>query len=156
MPTRFFRKAILCGLSLTLLTCGSPQPANHLERDSLLLAEKALAAARSMIGRPYKYRGDNPAGFDCSGLVLYCYLTAGIVLPHGTGELKQLTHYVREREMRKGDLVFFERDGKNFLHVGIYAGDNRFVHAPKPGKAVRIDSLLDPYWKERFIDARRF
>ncbi len=156
MSSRLLRKAILCGLSLSLLTCGSPRPANYLEKDPLILAEKVLATAWSMIGRPYKYRGENPAGFDCSGLVRYSYLAAGMDVPHGTGELKQLTHYVREGEMRKGDLVFFERDGKNVLHVGIYAGDNRFVHAPRPGKAVRIDSLLDPYWKERFIDARRF
>lgn len=156
MSSRFVRKAILCCLSLSLITCGSPQTANHLERDALILAEKALATAWSMIGRPYKYRGENPAGFDCSGLVRYSYLAAGVDVPHGTADLKQLTHPVNGMEMRKGDLVFFERDRKNFLHVGIYAGDNRFVHAPRPGKPVRIDSLLDPYWKERFIDARRF
>jgi cell wall-associated NlpC family hydrolase len=83
-----------------------------------------------MIGRPYKYRGDTPEGFDCSGLVRYSYLAAGMDLPHGTGPLSN-------------------------SHVGIYAGDSKFVHAPSSGKKVRMDSLQDGYWKKHFLEARR-
>ena len=117
--------------------------------------EKAARTAQSMIGRPYKYRGDSPAGFDCSGLVRYCYLTTGMVVPHNTRELKNLSHSIG-RGMRKGDLLFFDERGKQYSHVGIYVGNNTFVHAPSSGRAVRQDSLQNPYWKEHFLDARRF
>jgi cell wall-associated NlpC family hydrolase len=154
MTRRLLRKTALCLLSLASLTCGSSQRVNYQEGDSFYDPGQALVAAKNMIGKPYKYSGENPSGFDCSGLVRYSYLKVGIDLPHGTGELKEVTRHVADRELRKGDLVFFERDG-NRLHVGIYVGGNRFVHAPRPGKFVRIDSLDDPYWKERFCDARR-
>lgn len=153
--TRLLRKAALYSLSLAFLTCGSSRQVNYQEGDSFFDPGQALAAAENMIGKPYKYSGENPSGFDCSGLVRYSYLKAGIALPHGTGELLEVTRHIADRELRKGDLVFFERDGKNLLHVGIYVGGNRFVHAPSPGKFVRIDSLDDPYWKDRFLDARR-
>ena len=109
-----------------------------------------------MVGRPYKRHGDSPAGFDCSGLVRYSYLAAGMAVPHGTKKLRRVTHPISSREIRKGDLLFFLQDGMKYSHVGIYVDDNRFVHAPSIGKTVRMDSLLDPYWKENFVEARRF
>jgi cell wall-associated NlpC family hydrolase len=108
-----------------------------------------------MIGRPYLYQGKTPAGFDCSGLVRYSYLAAGVDVPRGTGDLRQASRPVGNGDMRKGDLVFFDRNGNKYGHVGIYAGDGRFIHAPSAGKTVRVDILLDPYWKERFSGARR-
>jgi cell wall-associated NlpC family hydrolase len=118
--------------------------------------EKALAAAWNMIGRPYQYTGEGPEGFDCSGLVRYSYLSVGMDVPHATSELKEATRGIDYEELRKGDLVFFDRNGKKYGHVGIYAGDDRFIHAPRPGKSVRIDSLHNTYWKQRFSGARRF
>jgi cell wall-associated NlpC family hydrolase len=118
--------------------------------------EEAAGMALSMVGKPYKYRGDTPAGFDCSGLVRYSYLAAGVSLPHGTRELRKATRPVELRNARKGDLLFFLQEGKNYSHVGIYTGDNEFVHAASSGKTVRKDSLTDPYWEKHFLDARRF
>lgn len=118
--------------------------------------EKAAKTALSMVGRPYKYKGDSPEGFDCSGLVRYSYLAAGVDLPHGTGALRPRTLPVDLRDLRKGDLLFFNEKGKKSSHVGIYLGNDLFVHAPSTGMFVRTESLLDPYWKSHFYDARRF
>ncbi len=118
--------------------------------------EKAAKTAVSMIGRPYKYKGDSPAGFDCSGLVRYSYLTAGVEVPHGTEQLVQVTVPVNIKSRKKGDLLFFNENGKKASHVGIYIGNNKFVHAPSTGGKVREDRLADPYWKKSFLEARRF
>jgi cell wall-associated NlpC family hydrolase len=118
--------------------------------------EEAAKTAVSMIGRPYKYKGDSPAGFDCSGLVKYSYLSTGLDVPHGTRELKQATIAVSSQTMRKGDLLFFSERGKNYSHVGLYLENNLFVHAPGKRGKVRTDSLKDPYWEKSFLEARRF
>jgi murein DD-endopeptidase len=109
-----------------------------------------------MIDRPYRYRGDTPKGFDCSGLVRYSYLRAGMNLPHGTRALLKVTRSIDLRDARKGDLVFFDQSGKKYSHVGIYVGEDEFVHAPSAGGRVRMDSLEDPYWKKHYLDTRRF
>ena len=108
-----------------------------------------------MVGRPYQYQGASPEGFDCSGLVRYSYLSAGLELPHGTAPLMKRTTPILSRDMRKGDLLFFDQSGKKYSHVGIYTGNRRFVHAPSSGKRVREESLDDPYWKKHFLGARR-
>jgi len=120
------------------------------------MGEKAVKTAISMIGRPYKYQGDSPEGFDCSGLVQYSYLTAGLELPHGTTQLKGLSRPVGKNPLQKGDLFFFNERGKKYSHVGIYIGGNAFVHAPSSSKKVRKDELSDPYWRKTFVEARRF
>jgi cell wall-associated NlpC family hydrolase len=109
----------------------------------------------TLLGKPYRYGGDTPDGFDCSGLVRYSYRSAGIELPHSTSALRQQSHPVRSREIRKGDLIFFNQLGKKYSHVGIAVGGGHFVHAPSSGKLVRMDNLEDPYWKEHFLGARR-
>ncbi len=129
-----------------------PRPSGNY---SATAADTAAETALAMVGRPYQYRGESPAGFDCSGLVRYSYLAAGINLPHGTGFLKQRTVPVLSRDMRKGDLLFFDQSGRKYSHVGILTGKNRFVHAPSSGKRVREESLDDPYWKKHFLGARR-
>ncbi len=120
------------------------------------MGEKAANTAVAMIGRPYKYRGDSPEGFDCSGLVRYSYLAAGLSVPHGTKPLRKVTRPVSFREIRKGDLLFFNERGKKNSHVGIYLEDDIFVHAPSSGGNVKKESLSDPHWKKSFVDARRF
>jgi cell wall-associated NlpC family hydrolase len=109
-----------------------------------------------MIGRPYQYKGESEAGFDCSGLVRYSYLAAGMDVPHGTKELRNATIPVNSRAMREGDLLFFRENGKNYAHVGIYLEGSFFVHATSSGGTVRKDSLRDPYWEKTFLEARRF
>lgn len=117
--------------------------------------DKAADTALAMVGRPYKFTGDTPAGFDCSGLVRYSYLTAGMDLPHGTKSLMGITRSVGFRNARKGDLLFFDQEGKKYSHVGIYVGSDQFVHAPSTGGKVRRDSITDPYWNKHYLDTRR-
>ena len=153
MHQRFIIIAVLCGTALfSGCVSAPPRPTG---KYSAAAADKAADTALAMVGRPYQYRGDSPDGFDCSGLVRYSYLSAGVDLPHGTGSLRQRTVPVLSRHMRRGDIVFFTQSGKKYSHVGIYLGDRRFVHAPSSGKRVRTESLDDPYWKKHFLGARR-
>lgn len=144
------------GVLILLLTGCAHAPVKQVTGYTPAIGEKATHTAVSMVGRPYKYRGDSPSGFDCSGLVRYSYLTAGLDVPHNTKTLKSVTHLVGSGRMQKGDLLFFDEKGGRYSHVGIYIGNNYFVHAPGTGKKVRKNSLLDPYWKKHFIEARRF
>jgi hypothetical protein len=146
--------ASVMGLMLLSTGCAS-HAAKHGDSYSVATGEKALATARSMIGRPYQFRGETPEGFDCSGLVRYSYLAAGKNLPHGTGPLRKVSRPVGIRDLQKGDLLFFDQSGKKYSHVGIYAGDTRFIHAPSSGKKVRMDSLEDEYWKNHLLEGRR-
>ena len=151
------RQGVLCCIvALLLFGCVAAPPARRIEGYSPAVGDKAADTALTMLGRPYKYKGDSPLGFDCSGLVRYSYLAAGMNLPHGTGALRQQTRPVSDREMRKGDLLFFNESGKKYSHVGIYIGNNLFVHAPSTGMTVRKDNLQDPYWEKHFLGARRF
>ena len=144
-------------LLITLMAAACAHaPARKIEGYTPAAGEKAAKTAAAQIGRPYKYQGETPAGFDCSGLVRYSYRAAGVDVPHGTRELLKVTSPVPLREARKGDLVFFDQDGKRFSHVGIYLGSGQFVHAPSTGGKVRTDMLNDDYWKKHFLDARSF
>ena len=118
-------------------------------------ARRAVVVAREMIGKPYRYAGDTPAGFDCSGLVRYSYGRAGISMPRATPAQRKGTTLISVRSLRPGDLLFFDQEGKKASHVGIYLGDGRFLHAPRPGAAVRVESVQTPYWRTRFNGARR-
>lgn len=120
------------------------------------IGEKAARVASSMVGRPYRYGGDSPKGFDCSGLVRYSYVAAGLTVPHSTRALRRSTVHVDRRRVRRGDLVFFNEKGGKYSHVGIYLGKQVFVHAPSSGKKVRKDSLRKRYWRRSFVEARRF
>lgn len=147
---------VLLFFAVTSFGCASPQPLRHMEGYSSSIGDKAADAALSLLGKPYKFTGDNPDGFDCSGLVRYSYLTAGLDVPHSTVALRQRSHPISSRQIRNGDLVFFTQLGKKYSHVGLYVGDKKFVHAPSSGKSVRLDSLEDPYWEKHFLGARRF
>jgi len=117
--------------------------------------EHAAAEAVKLLGAPYRYGGMSPKGFDCSGLVLYSYRQAGITLPHSTDQQRHLGKSVRRAELRPGDLVFFDQQGKKHGHVAIYVGNGEIVHAPSSGKRVRRDRLDSPYWKKHLSEARR-
>jgi cell wall-associated NlpC family hydrolase len=122
-----------------------PQPGHH----------HGLAIARDMVGTPYRYGGAGPAGFDCSGLVYYSYRKAGIHAPRTTTEQYRQSKRVQVSRLQPGDLVFFTISQDKLSHVGIYAGDGRFIHAPSSGKWVGYASLHNPYWRGRLIGAGR-
>ena len=118
-------------------------------------AERAAEIALAQVGRPYRFGGDTPAGFDCSGLVNYSYARVGVPLSRETRTLRNQARLVRIGELRPGDLLFFDQEGKKYSHVAIYLGDSRFVHAPSSGGRVRIDRLDSDYWERHFVEARR-
>jgi murein DD-endopeptidase len=155
MVKKLFFMAVALSLGLTLFACTSV-PVKPVVGYTPAIGEKAARTAVAMIGRPYKYSGDSPEGFDCSGLVRYSYLAAGLDVPHRTKDLKNASSPVGYTKMRRGDLLFFDEQGVKYAHVGIYIGDDHFVHAPSTGQKVRKDSLRDAHWKKSFLEARRF
>lgn len=115
----------------------------------------ALVAAESHIGAPYRYGGGGPDAFDCSGLVAYSYAQAGILLPRTAAQQFAAVTPVSKRDLKPGDLVFFRVNGRDVGHVGIYAGDDRFVDAPQTGGKVRMVRLDDEWYRERYVGAGR-
>lgn len=115
-----------------------------------------LEAAETRIGAPYRFGGSGPDAFDCSGLVAYAHRQVGIAVPRTAAEQFSQATPVERRELRPGDLVFFRLSGRDVGHVGIYAGDDRFVHAPQSGGNVRLASLEDEWYRQRFVGAGRF
>jgi len=115
----------------------------------------AARYALEMQGKPYRYGGNTPRGFDCSGLVQWSYARAGARIPRTTQALWKASRRVSTHHLRTGDLLFFNEDGKRSSHVALYLGNDRFVHAPATGKSVSVGRLDDPYWRRHFEGARR-
>lgn len=156
-------------------TSTNNQPAAHDELDTLL-ADKGLFGqisqvrqnvsqrasglvvnAMGFLGVPYR-RGGNSAetGFDCSGFVRAMYeQSIGLILPRKAEQQAAATENIPRDDLKPGDLVFFNTMRRAFSHVGIYVGDNKFIHAPRPGAGVRVDSMGLAYWSRRFDGARR-
>ena len=113
--------------------------------------------AMGFLGVPYR-RGGNSAetGFDCSGFVRAIYgQTVGLVLPRRANEQAAATQKIEKQDLQPGDLVFFNTMRQAFSHVGIYVGDGKFIHSPKPGAQVRVEDMGVAYWSRRFDGARR-
>ncbi len=136
-----------------------PQTSAPREAVSVRSAQHADALLRALLalGIDYRSGGNSPElGFDCSGLVAHVYREAyGIRLPHSARAQADAGTPVSAKELRAGDLLFYDTLGSPFSHVGIYLGEGRFVHAPKPGAKVRIERLETRYWIRRFNGARR-
>ncbi len=119
----------------------------------------AVSIAYQYLGVPYVYGGASPSGFDCSGFTMYVYNQLGISLPHGaTPQLKYGT-YVSRSELQPGDLVFFSDGSYPASHVGIYVGDDQFIHASSStgnGYCVCVSSLNTNYYSRNFVGGRRF
>jgi cell wall-associated NlpC family hydrolase len=120
-------------------------------------ASELVMQAMGLLGVPYKRGGTSEEkGFDCSGFVRHMYeKSVGLVLPRRAEEQAKVTEEISRSELKPGDLVFFNTLKRTFSHVGIYVGDGKFIHAPRPGKAVRVDDMREAYWQQRFNGARR-
>jgi len=112
---------------------------------------EAAAIAARYLGVPYRWGGDSPAGFDCSGFVMYVYAQLGISLPHYTVAQYSLGTPVSRDELQPGDLVFFDGLG----HVGIYIGGGQFIHSPHTGDVVKVSSLSESWYASTYVGARR-
>lgn len=147
------RNIALIVVLMALVACGSQPPAAS--RSQLHSpGDRAVAIALDQVGAPYRYGGSSPKGFDCSGLVQYSYLAAGVNVPRTTGQLWSAARAVDGNDVRPGDLLFFSIEGK-MSHVGLYVGDGRFVHAPQSGRSVSVASLDSPFYREALLRAGR-
>jgi cell wall-associated NlpC family hydrolase len=121
-------------------------------------ASELVVTAMGFLGVPYR-RGGNSAdtgGFDCSGFVRAMYeQTVGLVLPRRANEQAAATQAIDKKDLQPGDLVFFNTMKRAFSHVGIYVGEGKFIHSPKPGAQVRVEDMSGNYWQQRFNGARR-
>lgn len=128
-------------------------------REQQLLAKAGEITSRALnaIGIRYKYGGTSPeTGMDCSAFVRYIFAKAlGTELPRTAKEQSQVGQKIESSELQPGDLVFYNTLHKNFSHVGIYIGNNEFIHSPSKGKSVKVENLNESYWKTRFNGARR-
>jgi cell wall-associated NlpC family hydrolase len=120
-------------------------------------ATDLVGNALGFLGVPYKRGGNSAAtGFDCSGFVKATYeKTIGLILPRKASQQAAATEQIDKSDLQPGDLVFFNTMRRAFSHVGIYIGEGKFIHAPKPGAEVRVDDLGKSYWSRHFDGARR-
>lgn len=116
-----------------------------------------VVTALGYLDKPYTYGGQSmEGGFDCSGFVLSLFQRAlGLKLPRTAAEQAGATHRIQASELVPGDLVFFNTTRRQYSHVGIYVGDGRFIHSPRAGARIRIESMHTSYWKKRFNGAHR-
>jgi len=122
--------------------------------DKRLVGTQIATHALTMSGKPYRYGGSDPSGFDCSGLVLFAHRQAGIEVPRTTQTQYRQASRVAYSEIQPGDLLFFRIAGK-LSHVGLYTGNGQFVHAPGRGRSVTTANLNNPYWQQHLLAAGR-
>jgi len=120
-------------------------------------AQDLLFSALGLIGVKYKWGGNDPAqGLDCSGFVKYVFENSlKLTLPRTALQMSRVGEKVDRENLKPGDLVFFNTLKRQFSHVGIYLGDNRFVHAPRKGRRIEVVKITDKYWSSRFNGGRR-
>jgi cell wall-associated NlpC family hydrolase len=120
-------------------------------------SSELVLRAMTLLGINYKFGGNTPeTGFDCSGFVRYVFKEGlGVALPRRAEEISQKGQRVSMEQLVPGDLVFFNTLKRTFSHVGIYIGNNQFVHAPSSGSGVRVENIDKSYWQTRFDGARR-
>lgn len=150
-------KALLL-ISLSLLSgCvsfGARSPAESPETQAL--RQNLVLEALGQIGRPYRYGGATPEGFDCSGLVQYVYAQAGIALPRTTREQYRAGRRIDLDEAEPGDLLFYRfGGGRKIDHVALYLGDGQALHAPARGRTVIVAGVAERYWMQRMAGAIR-
>lgn len=149
-----FFAALLCvgllsGCAATIQApVASAAPYNPVRNDVAL-------TAMSLLDTRYAYGGRGPAtGFDCSGLVAHVFKEgAGLSLRGSVADLARLSRPIDREKLQAGDLLFFNTLGARHSHVGVYVGEGRFVHATNPRTGVRMDSLRQPYYAQRFEGA---
>ena len=146
------------GASILTASAGHSSPSTLRKlQDFSGRASELVMHAFGLLGIRYRMGGSTPEnGLDCSGLVRYVFKQAwGQDLPRTAVELSQVGETVQPQELQPGDLVFYNTMRRGFSHVGIYLGDNKFIHSPSAGGQVRIESMDISYWRERFSGARR-
>jgi cell wall-associated NlpC family hydrolase len=134
------------------------RPPKSSESGDMFLRNEIVERAESFIGVPYRWGGASPSdGFDCSGFTMAVYRLNGLNLPRSSSAQWKIGSRVDRHQLSKADLVFFATSGgKQISHVGIYVGGDSFIHAPGRSKRIRVSSLSNPYFKQRYVGARRY
>jgi len=116
-----------------------------------------LLQAMSLIGVAYRFGGNSPeTGLDCSGFIQYVFKKSlRVTLPRTAAGMAQVGREIERDELKAGDLVFFNTRGFRYSHVGIYLGNNKFIHAPRTGKNIEVANMSQSYWTGRYNGARR-
>ncbi len=136
---------------LILPSCASLKSTNSNQR--LLI----IRIAKNMLNKQYKYGKQDPSwGFDCSGLTQYAYREAGIRIPRTSQNQYNYSRKISLSEIKPADLIFFSTNGSGASHVGIYLGDNKFIHSPSQGKRIQIVSIDNPYWQKHYFSVGTF
>lgn len=150
------QKFLLLLLLFFLSACQSTH-ASHSKYQAETDMDDVTEYALSLSGTPYKYGGTSPdSGFDCSGFVGHVFMQKlGKSLPRSSRELSRVGTVQRSGMLRPGDLVFYNTLNKAYSHVGIYLGDEQFIHSPSSGKAVAVANMNEAYWRKRYNGARR-
>ena len=163
-PSRALRPLIVV-VAMVLVHATSAQGAQrHADATLAEAADRMLQGTReiglfalSLVGIDYRYGGESPErGLDCSGLIRYVFQhVTGVTLPRTAQELSRIGKDIRAADLEPGDLVFFNTRRFAFSHVGIYLGNDHFIHAPSRGGEVGVASLGSAYWQKRYNGARR-
>lgn len=156
-------KSFFCLIIVSLSIAISSVSAN-LQRPASLGSspsiDNVIDRAHELLGTPYKMGGASVSqGFDCSSFLVYLFKTeANIHLPRTTVAMhRSAAATVKRDSLQPGDAVFFRGNGRGQVsHVGLYIGEGKFIHSPRTGKSIRIDSLANSYWKKNFTTAKRF
>jgi cell wall-associated NlpC family hydrolase len=152
------QKLFIIFLVALLGACGSsPQRSGTIGTISDDTMNELVMYAMSLADTPYHFGGKTPDnGFDCSGFVDHVFHhSLGISLPRTSHEISQVGTFVKREQLRPGDLVFYNTQHSAYSHVGIYVGENKFVHAPKTGSQIRVEKMNEKYWLNRYNGARR-
>ena len=145
-----------------LTSCSGLQTRTLPREDSAALkvqqGNEVVMFAMNLMGSGYRFGGSNPdSGLDCSGMVSFIYQQVlGIKLSHNAAQIAHEGKAIKVSELLPGDLVFFNTTGQSYSHVGIYIGDDRFIHAPKQNGKISISSLKDKYFMSRLDAARTY
>lgn len=125
--------------------------------NSNIVADELLLQAMSLIGIAYKFGGSTPFhGLDCSGFIQYIFKESlRLNMPRTAAEQARIGIPVKQQELQAGDLIFFSIKNQTNSHVGLYLGDNKFIHAPRTGKNIEVSSLKSSYWAKHYSGARR-
>jgi cell wall-associated NlpC family hydrolase len=120
--------------------------------------EEIVKTARRYVGVPYRWGGESPrTGFDCSGYTMVVYRLNGLDLPRSSRQQWEIGKQISRRQLQKGDLVFFATSGGGRIsHVGIYTGEDKFLHAPSKGSRIKTSSLSSKYFRSRYVGARSY
>ena len=113
-----------------------------------------IMQSMDLVGTPYRWGGTTDAGFDCSGMIQYLYKNAlGVNLPRTSRDMAAASKGISKSHLKAGDLVFFNTSGRGISHVGLYIGNDQFIHAPSSGKTIQTEKLSKPYYASRFVKA---